>query len=435
MATAAPAGSKPGTSISPDSKSSTILFNPLAPDFRANPYPYYEQLRTHDPVHRTSFGVWFVSRYDDVRTVLKDSRFQVQDIPSQLRKKNRLLITRRLSPDQPPNIDSLVSNVENWFAFLEGEDHARLRGLFAGALNRNSVEQLRPTVRQLARSLIGQRLPLGCMDVMADFAWLLPLSVIARMLGLPSESHAQLVIWAKTLARVLDPLLSLEELAKLDAASREFQDFLHTLIAKRRQQPEDDLISGLITGTGEQGQQLSEPEIISLCIFLFGTGLETVVNLIGNGTLALLTYHESLGTLSQNLHLLPSAIEELLRFDTPGQITSRSAVTDVELGGKIIRAGEQLYLGLGSANRDPLRFEDPARLLFCRERNHHLAFGDGRHLCVGAQLARIEAQEAFRAILELIPDIQLLESDVRWQERPLFRGLHDLPVTFCRNTQ
>ena len=408
-----------------------LLFNPLDPVFNTNPYPHYERLRTMDPVHRSALGVWFVGRYEDVRSILKDRRFRVQDIPGQLRRKNILLDTKQISATQPRNLDYLIANAENWFAFLEAPDHTRLRGVFTGALHRHSVELLRPFIRDAARALIEKQLANGRMDLMKDFACILPLNVIARMLGVPKEAFGQVVAWTERLARIFDPLTSLEELAQLDRVSREFMAYLKGLIAERRVEPQDDLISVLCAERGAQDQQITEQELISVCILVFGAGEETMVNLLGNGTLALMNHPEQQRFLRENLDILPSAVDEFLRYDAPLQMTSRTALEDVEVGGKMIHAGDQVYVALGSANRDPERFERPDELDLERQHNHHMAFADGHHLCVGAQLARIEGQEGFRALLEMVPDLRLAADNLTWRKHLVLRGLISLPVTFA----
>jgi cytochrome P450 len=225
--------------------------------------------------------------------------------------------------------------------------------------------------------------------------------------------------------------MSLEEYETLDRASREFMDYLRLLIERRRRAPQDDLITALIQAHDEE-EQLTEDELVSVCILIFGAGEETMVNLLGNGTLALMSNRDKLNDLRRRPEITPSAVEELLRYDAPLQMTSRTALEDIELGGKHIRKGDQLYIAIGSANRDPEAYVNPDELELEREKNHHMAFADGHHLCVGAPLARVEGQEAFRVLLEMIPDIELAvnASDLRWRDHIVLRGLTRLPVKF-----
>ncbi|MFC4161436.1 cytochrome P450 [Chitinimonas lacunae] len=406
-----------------------LFFNPRDPNFNLDPYPHYRRLREQDPVHRSPWGVWFVGRYEHVRTVLKDRRFRVQDVPGQLRRRNELLQRQRIVANQPDNLDALIANSENWFAFLEAPDHTRLRKLVSHAFQKRSVERMREHIRRCARDLLDRVRQRGEMDLMKDFASILPQNVIAYLLGIPASHFPQCVAWAEVIGRIFDPLVSLEEYARLNRDSIEFMDYLRGLVAERRREPQDDLISALIEARDEQ-DRLSEAELISIIILIFGAGEETVVSLLGNGSKALILHPEQQALLRARPELLPSAVDELLRYDAPLQMTSRTALEDVELGGKLIRAGDQVYVALGSANRDPDQYPDPDRLDIERERNHHMSFADGPHYCVGAPLARIEAEEAFRVLFELLPDLQILPHQQRFRDHTVLRCMTTLPVRF-----
>jgi hypothetical protein len=345
------------------------------------------------------------------------------------RRKNAILATKRVTESQPSNLDYLIANSQHWFAFLEPPDHTRLRSLVSKAFGQKSAESMRPYVRKCAQELLGRVRAHGRMDVMKDFACILPLNVIATMLGVPPADFPRLVAWTERLARIFDPLTSLEELATLDHASQEFMEYLRMLIALRRAQPEDDLLSALIAAQDESGR-LSESELVSVCILIFGAGEETMVNLIGNGTLALIRHPDQMEFLRAHPEVMPKAVEEFLRYDAPLQMTSRTALHDAELGGKQIRKGDQLYLALASGNRDPEQFAAPDELDVTREKNHHLSFAAGHHLCVGAPLARVEAQEAFGVMLETLRDMELATDSLGWRDHTVLRGLTALPVTF-----
>jgi cytochrome P450 len=270
------------------------------------------------------------------------------------------------------------------------------------------------------------------MDLMKDFACLLPLNVIARLIGIPSEAFPRTVKWTERLARIFDPLVSLEELGTLDRASGEFMAFLGNLIQERRREPQRDLISDLCLSDCGQDPPLTDEEIAAVCILVFAAGEETMVNLLGNGTVALSKHPDQRQYLLQHPEALPGAVDELLRYDAPLQITSRTALGDFEVGGKHIHAGDQVYLAIGSANRDPERWEQADNLVLERKHNLHMAFADGHHLCVGAQLARIEGEEAFRVLLEMVPNMSVDTENLHWRPHMVLRGLTSLPVRFGR---
>ncbi len=410
-------------------KAAPLFFNPRDPEFNKNPYPHYQRLRDEDPVHRSPWGVWFLGKYEHVRGVLKDRRFSVQDVPGQLRKKNELLKTRRISPNQPDNLDALIANSENWFAFLEAPDHTRLRKLVSAAFQKRQVENMRARIRRCAEDLLAKVEGQDGMDAMVDYANLLPQNVIASLLGLPAEGFGQCVAWANVIGRIFDPLVSLEEYKALNQCSIEFMDYLRGLIAERRAHPLDDLISGLIEARDEE-DRLSEAELISIIILNFGAGEETVVSLIGNGVLALMQHPEQRRHLMAHPELMPNAVEEILRYDAPLQMTSRTALADVEIGGKLIRKGDQVYVALGSANRDPEAFANPDTLDLERPRPHHMSFADGHHYCVGAQLARIEAQEAFSVLFERYPNLTMLPQELTYRDHTVLRCMNNLHARF-----
>ncbi|WP_017917912.1 cytochrome P450 [Burkholderia gladioli] len=412
--------------ISPASPpQAALFFNPRHPDFNKDPYACYQRLRDQDPVHRSPLGVWFLGRYEDVRAVLKDRRFGAWDIPAQLRKKNAMLKSRRISPNQPDNLDALIANSENWFAFLEAPDHTRLRALVSSAFEKRNVEKMRHVIRRCAEDLLDRLHGADTLDVMADYACQLPQNVIAALLGLPAKDFPQCVAWANVISRIFDPLVSLEEYARLNQCSIEFMDYLRGLIARRRAEPRDDLISALIQArTGED--RLSDAEMISTIIVVFGAGEETVISMIGNGALALMRHPEQRRLLLAQPGLMNNAVEEILRYDTPLQMTSRTALQEVQIGGKTIREGDQVYVALGSANRDPERFTDPDVFDIRRERIHHLSFADGAHYCVGSQLARIEAQEAFAALLDRFPTLRMLPQELSYREHTVLRCMNHL---------
>lgn len=267
------------------------------------------------------------------------------------------------------------------------------------------------------------------MDIVSDFACPLPVYVISTMLGMPSNDFARLNKWSDDLTHVLEPLRSLEDYEHMNQVAVEFTDYLRDLIAERKKRPQEDLISALIAAQ-DQGKKLTEDEILSVCILLYVAGEETTVNLIGNGMLALLRHPDQIQKLKQEPIIIQSAVEELLRYDSPAQLLARIATKNVDIGGKTIRAGERVFVSLGAANRDPAQFPDPDRLDLSRSENRHLAFADGIHHCLGAALARVEAQIAIDTLVQRLPDMKLSTDKLEWRKNIALRGLKTLPVTF-----
>jgi cytochrome P450 len=268
------------------------------------------------------------------------------------------------------------------------------------------------------------------MDAVRDFARPLSFKVIADLLGIAPNMFSFVRTWSEQLTRIVLTLNSLDELMLLDVASREFSDYLKYLIAYRKRDPGDDLISTFCIDRRAKHEQLTDAELISMCIVMSMANVQTTTAFLGVGLFELLKHPDQLRRLRENPDLLASAVDELLRFDGSQHFVSRTALEDIEIGGKLISAGEEVYLGLGCANRDQMRFEEADQLVFERQRNRHLAFGDGAHWCVGAHLARVEAEEAFRALLEVLPDVHLVSSRVEWHPHVLSRGPARLPVRF-----
>lgn len=407
----------------------TLFFNPRDVQFNRNPYPHYKRLREEDPVHRSNFGVWYLGRYEHVRGILRDKRFSVRDIPGQLRKKNELLTTKCIASDQPPNLDALISHTQHWLPFMEPPVHTRLRRLISGAFEKRTVVAMAPYIASTAHELLKKALHKGEMDVMADFANVLPLRVICNLVGIPLEDVPKLVPWIHWIGRVFDPFLSLGEYGEINSASERFIGYLKELIKVRNHAPRDDLLSALIDAQ-DHAEQLTEAELIAAVIVSFGAGEETVSTMIGNAVLAMSHHPDETQTLRDRLDLLPAAADEFLRYDAPLQMTSRVALEDVELCGKHIRKGEQVFAVLASANRDPEQFERPDDLIFDRPSNPHLSFVVGHHACVGASLARVEIQEALRALLTTLPRIKVTASQIDYRAHTVLRSPICVPIAF-----
>jgi cytochrome P450 len=392
--------------------SPAVEFNPFLPEFIADPYPLYHRLRIEDPVHWSPMGFWVLTRYDDVTMALRDPRFGRAGFDELLRARFG------------------ESGFDLSMLFRDPPDHTRLRMLVSKAFTPRVVERLRPRIQQVVDGLLDAVHPARAMDVIADLAYPLPVTVICEMLGVPGGDRARFRQWSEAIARSLDAIAmpgDPEIVERGNAARRALADYFRALIAERRQAPRADLLSELIAAE-EQGDRLSEPELLATCMLLFVAGHETTVNLIGNGLLALLRHPAELRRLREDPSLVESAVEELLRYDGPAQRTGRMPSVDVEIDGRTIRKGDLLLAVIGAANRDPAHFPEPDRLDLTRGDNHHLAFGWGIHFCLGASLARAEAQLAINTVLRRMPALALATSAPEWREASALRGLRALPV-------
>lgn len=394
-----------------------ILFDPFLPDFIANPFPYYHRLREADPVHRSPLGFWVLTRYDDCVAVLRDQRFVREGFEA-------ILESIYGSPGEASLPRSML--------FQDPPDHTRLRSLVNRAFTPRVVEALRPRIQQIVDGILDQVRDARAMEVIGDLAYPLPVTVISEMLGVPAGDHESIKQWSADIARSLDAIglnVAPEIVERGRLARRELAGYFRHLVAERRRAPRGDLLSLLIAAE-EQGDKLTEPELLSTCILLYVAGHETTVNLIGNGLLALLRHPDQLGRLREDPGPAASAVEELLRYDGPVQRTARIAATEVEIGGRTIEKGAMVVVVLGAANRDPAHFPDPDRLDVGRADNRHIAFGFGIHFCLGAPLARIEGQIALGTIARRLPGLSLATAEPRWRESQVLRGLTALPVTF-----
>jgi cytochrome P450 len=316
------------------------------------------------------------------------------------------------------------------FLFLDPPDHTRLRGLVSKAFTPRVVELLRPRIQQIVDELLDAAAANERMEVIEALAYPLPVQVISEMLGVPSSDSEVFKAWSRVLAQGLDPTPTMdpEQQARLIEASTAFTDYFRALIAKRRRDPTDDLLSALIA-VEERGDTLTEPELLSTCILLLIAGHETTVNLIGNGLLALLRDPGAMSRFRDDPAIEKTAIDELLRYDPPVQLTSRILLDDYEVGGTVIRRGESAVLLLASANRDAAEFEEPDRLDLARQNNRHLAFGYGIHYCLGAPLARVEGQIALTTLTRRFPRMSLITDPPSYKENIVLRGLAALPVS------
>jgi pimeloyl-[acyl-carrier protein] synthase len=395
---------------------SGVALDPFAASFRDDPYPKLEELRRRDPVHRmeTARG-WLFTRYEDVSALLRDPNSSADRSPLA---KSIDAAWRRHSQFQAMLESSLFG--------LDPPDHTRLRTLVTHAFTPRVVEQMRSTIEQIVDESLDEVEKRGQMDVVKDLGEPMPLRVICRLLGVPPEDHVLFRRWSTDLALGLDLALKRETIDNADRAVAEMKSYFRGLLKSR--EPGDDLLTALVAAE-EQGDRLSEDELHAFCILLLVAGHETTTSLIGNGLLAILTSPGQLERLVADPTLVEAAVEEVLRFDAPAQMTSRVATKDMQLHGKRIRRGDLLLLSIAGANRDPERFADPDHLDVGREENRHLTFGLGPHYCVGAPLARLEGQIVFSRLVERFPRMQLIE-DAPLQRRTAvsIRSLTSLPV-------
>jgi cytochrome P450 len=398
------------------------LFDPLSPDFIRNPYPAYERLRTTDPMHVTSFGAFVASRHAEASLVLRDKRFGKDFVERS---------KRRYGPDimQEP----IFRAMSHWMLQQDPPDHTRLRGLVVKAFTARRVEDMRPRIQQVVDQTIDAIIDHGRMDLIEDFAFRLPVTIICDMLGIPEEHREMFYKGSRDGGRILDPVpMTKEEIAQANAGNAMAKMYFEQLFELRRKNPGEDLTTQLVQAE-EDGSKLSNEELTANIILLFGAGHETTVNLIGNGLLALHQNPDQLALLKADPSLISNAIEEFLRYDSSVQLTGRVALEDIEdLGGKKIPKGESVLCLLGSANRDPAVYPDhPERLEVRRPNVRPLSFGGGIHHCLGAQLARIEAEIAIATLLRRIPDLRLDDADnPQWRPTFVLRGLKQLSASW-----
>ena len=436
----------------------------LQGDGRADPYPLYRRLREEDPVHRMPGGTWLLTRYEDVAAALRNPALSSslggiagnpQAIVPSADGRNRIstfaslgrevLAYAGVPRDPRPFLRTsagllrgqsepgqFVSVVGKTLLLSDPPDHTRLRNLVKRAFTPRVVLDLHPRIEDLVDELIARCS--GELDLISDFAYPLPLTIICEMLGVPASDQRQLIAWSRSLALGLDPIQAVIDpsvLSRADVATAEMVEYLTELTRRRRRDVGEDLISGLVAAA-EGGDQLSDEEVVVTAALLLIAGHETTVNLIGNGLLALLRNPAQLERWREEPEISAVAVEELLRYDSPVQAATRRALEPFEVGGREIATGDLVMLFIGAANRDPDVFEQPDDLDLAREPNRHASFGGGIHYCLGAALARAEAQIAFPRLLARKPRLTVEDSELTWRPGLAIRGLKALPLRFAQ---
>jgi cytochrome P450 len=420
------------TRTTPKTKASAIdLFQSLGTAGLTDPYGLYGQLREQDPVHRTPHGLWVLTRHADVTAVLRDPRFGREGFERHFgagggsRRAGAgdgLADAARL--DQAGHRQSML--------FRDPPHHTRLRDAVSRAFTPRAVEALRPRIEARADALLDRAVPCGRMDVVADLAEPLPRAVIGELLGIPEAHRPSCVAWSAAVARSLDALPIPEDrplIAEGQTARRMLGGYVRELIGARRVHPGSDLVSTLVEAADGDGL-LTDSELVAMIVLLLVAGTETSVSLIGTTVWALLRHPEELARLREAPWLLPAAVEEALRWESPVQRTWRIATAEVAVSDHTILRGALVVLLLGAANRDPERFAEPDRFDVLRRDLGHVAFGGGVHVCLGAALARLETQVAIGALLRRLPGLRLATEQAAWRPTATLRGLATLRVTW-----
>jgi cytochrome P450 len=399
------------------------LYRPLVPSHRRDPYPGYHRLRRAAPVYfHPLFRVHVLSRHAEVSAALKDPRLSVD--------RTRLAGAEAWNPWEEL-AEEWRPAIRRSLLMLDPPDHTRIRSLVSKAFTPRRVERLRSRVAELVDELLHGK---GAeVDLVRDLAYPLPVIVIAELLGVPAADRDRFKRWSEELSAILDPLSAGGRLGRANRAFADAARYMRRIFEERRREPRDDLVSALVAAE-EAGDRLSEIELLSVTMLLLGAGHETTTNLIGNGILALLRNPGERRRLAEEPGLAASAVEELLRYDSPVQLTDRVTTGPTEIGGQSIRERRAVVLLLGAANRDPDVFPDPDRLDLGRPDNRHVAFGQGVHFCVGAALARLEAQVAIPELLRRYPDMRLAREPraADWKKSIVLRGLTTLPLRLRR---
>ena len=389
-----------------------------------DPYPLYHRLRSEDPVHWSDeVQSWIVTRYTDVSSVLQYS--------PQLSSNRILALFQLLSPDVKEKTQSLYHHLREEMQYKDPPEHTRLRKLVNQAFTPRMIAALRPRLQQTIEEMFAAVLERGRMDFIRDFAYPFPVIVICELLGLPRDDRDQFKHWSDDITAFLEALAETygDVAERAQSSVLALQDYLSQLVAERRRNPQEDLITALALAV-QEGEKLSEEELHAMVVFLLFAGHETTTGLLGNGFLTLLLHPDQFQKMRDDRSLVGSAVEECLRYEGSIQRISRQATEDFEMDGKQIQQGQRVWAMIGAANRDPVRFPDPDRFDVARQNNRHLAFGTGIHFCIGAPLARLEGEIALNMLMDRLIDIQLEVDAIPWRKGISLRILDSLPITF-----
>ena len=397
--------------------------DPRAADFIADPYPALAAIRGVQPVFRSAaLGGWVVTRHADCKALLKDPRLSADRMGP---------FFGHMSPDRRARVARLEATVTRWAVFVDPPDHTRLRGLMNKAFSPRAIEGLGPLVARRVDALIDAIAGRERIDFIRDFAYPLPATVIADLLGVPLGDVDLLKRWSDDLgAFVLTARATPDKYERAEAAAREMEGYFGDLVAARRVNPGEDAASWMI-GAADRDARMSSEELVSTCVLLLFAGHETTTHLIGNGMWSLLTHPEQMARFRDRAHdpvFVESAVEEMLRWDGPSLAQVRVARDRLDWRGASFEPGDRVFLMLAAADRDPDVFAEPDRFDLGRDPNPHLAFGFGIHFCVGAPLARLEARIAFPRLLARLPRIALAPQTLRWSDNLVVRGLHALEL-------
>ena len=392
------------------------------PAVKADPYPTYREFQQRGPFLPTVFGGLLVTRHAECFTMLRDNRFSSSN-------RHQAGYSQLVAIAEQVGFGELITMMDRVMLFADPPDHTRLRRIVGKAFTQRTVEEMRGRIGAFVDARIDAALDAGSMEIVDDLAFPLPVTVISEMLGVPLEDQQQLRAWTAAAVKLLDPNDDVMALIPAGESVGQMRDYFDALVAERRRAPGDDLLTALIAAEDE-GQHLSHDELLDTMILLYGAGHETTVNLISGGVLNLLRHPDQLALLREDPTLIGSAVEELLRFGPPVQVSARTATTDVDFNGQHIEQGQQCVVMIAAANRDPDVFADPDVLDITRTDNRHLAFGGGIHLCLGAPLARIEGQEAILRLVQRIPSLALADDEIEWKPTQTIRGPASLNLTW-----
>ena len=388
-------------------------FNPFLPEHREDPQTTWRRLREGPRVFRSrAFGTYLCTRYDDVLELLRSPHFSTDRsrVPA-------MRWVKRMAQGEP----DLAGLIERNLLVIDGPDHRRLRGLVSKAFTPRRIAMLRPRLEETIDEVLDRAAESGEMELVRDLAHPFPVIAIAELLGVPPADRDRFRGWASQLVQLLDPFQGSGGARALADATRDIFAYFRPLLAERRAAPADDLLSAMMAAE-EDGDRLDEVDLLSLSSLLLVAGHETTSNLIGSAAVLLLRYPDERKRLQDDLSLLPSAVDECLRFESPIQLTDRAVVTECEFAGVRLRPNQMVAGILAAANRDPERFPDPDRFDVARTDNHHLAFGQGNHYCIGSQLAKLEAELALGALLRRFPDFTGDPRQVTWRRSMIVRG-------------